>query len=856
MRTAIIGAAASMVIATVALYLPYGKWTAVLGVGLVVFLWLLSREFGLWCQRMAGAALGAVAVLNVVPALTFFGTWGDAAFGAKIEGRHWSVDLILVFASLGFAILGFLWRRSESGSGAGREQRIPGQAIQIRSSPIFTTLDRSPGAGRDQVIARRDAAGGDITKTTVNIENVYLPADPAVRALHQLPRPPDDFTGRDEELAELMNKIGTGGVTISGVRGMAGVGKTALALKLAEQLAPQYPDAQFFLDLRGAHAEQQTPLTPAEVMRHVILSCDQTRSLPEDDGALHAMYLSELQDRSALLLLDNAAGPEQLEPVIPPQGCVLLVTSRRHFALPGLAPLDLNMLEPPAARDLLLKICPRIGDHASEIAELCGHLPLALRIAASALAVRPDMAPGDYLQRLRKERLARLDGVEASITLSEALLTDERRHCLHALSVFPESLDRAAAAHVLDLDQDQADDELGALVEHSLLQWNEEARRYRMHDLVRLFADKRLEDHGRDALHLRHASFYCDLLGVADRLYREHGDQSVKGLALFDREWGNIQAGFARVSRRAPSDEQPTQLCCDYPDAGAYCLSLRQSPRERIAWLDAAVDAARRLGNAAAEATHVGNLGNVLQMRGDLDGAEAMYRKALEINEKLGRLEGVANQHGNLGYVLLTRGDLDAAVAMFRKALEIDQKLGRLEGMASAYGNLGNLLIRRGDLDGADAMLRKALEIDEKLGWLEGMAIQYGNLGIVLHMRGNLDGAETMYRKALEIDEKLGQAEGMANHYGNLGNVLKMRGDLDGATAMYRKSLEIEEKLGRLEGMGNAHGNLGSLLRARGDLAGAREHWIKSRGLFEQIGMPHMVAMVQGWLDKLPPEAE
>ena len=256
--------------------------------------------------------------------------------------------------------------------------------------------------------------------------------------------------------------------------------------------------------------------------------------------------------------------------------------------------------------------------------------------------------------------------------------------------------------------------------------------------------------------------------------------------------------------------------------------------------------------DSAAQGALYGNLGLVMKTRGDLNGAEVMYRKSLAIEEKLGQLEGMATQYGNLGLVMQTRGDLDEAEAMYRKALEIDEKLGRLKGMASHYGNLGNVMLIRRDLDAAEAMHRKSLEIEEKLGRLEGMASDYGNLGVVMQTRGDMDEAEAMFRKALEIDEKLGRVEGMASHYGNLGNVMRIRGDPDGAEAMYRKTLAIEDKLGHLEGMANTYGNLGILMETRGDLGGALEMWTKSRDLYAKLGAQHMVDKVQGWIDGLP----
>ncbi len=261
-----------------------------------------------------------------------------------------------------------------------------------------------------------------------------------------------------------------------------------------------------------------------------------------------------------------------------------------------------------------------------------------------------------------------------------------------------------------------------------------------------------------------------------------------------------------------------------------------------------ALEIDEKLGRLEGMASDYGNLGILRFTRGDLDGAEEMYRKALEINEKLGGLEGMASDYGNLGNVMRARGDLEGAEKMYRKALEIDEKLGRLEGMANQYGNLGSVLGTRGDLDGAEAMFHKALEIDEKLGRLEGMAIKYGNLGNVLETRGDLDGAEAMYRKALKINEKLGRLEGMANQYGNLGNVLDTRGDLDGAEAMYRKALKINENLGRLEGMATQYGNLGNVMWPRGDLDGAEAMFHKGLEIDEKLSRLEGMASSYGGL--------
>ena len=235
------------------------------------------------------------------------------------------------------------------------------------------------------------------------------------------------------------------------------------------------------------------------------------------------------------------------------------------------------------------------------------------------------------------------------------------------------------------------------------------------------------------------------------------------------------------------------------------------------------------------EAGVLAGLGLIHQTRGDLNKAEQMHTKSLEISEKLGWLEGMANQYGNLGLIYRMRGDLDKAERMITKSLEIEEKLGQLKGMATCYANLGVIYHTRGDLDQAEQMHTKSLEIGEKLAWLEGMASSYGNLGLIYEMRGDLNKAEQMLTKALEIDEKLGRLEGVAGSYNNLGLIYQRRGDLDKAEQMFRKSLKIGEKLSWLEGMEGSYGNLGVIYEMRGDLNKAEQMFKKSLEINEKL---------------------
>jgi tetratricopeptide (TPR) repeat protein len=432
---------------------------------------------------------------------------------------------------------------------------------------------------------------------------------------------------------------------------MGGIGKTALALKLAELLTGQYTAAQVYLNLRGAH--EQEPLSPSDAMAHVVRSFDRQAAVPESEDELRGLYLSVLSGKRALLLMDNARDTEQVEPLIPPPGCLLLVTSRRRFTLPGLHPIELKTLPPEDARKLLLKIAPRIGDHADAIAELCGYLPEALRPAASALAEHKDLSPVDYVKRLEDSR-TRLEFVEASLGLSYDLLGERLQARWRTLAVFPDTFDVAAAAAVWEVEPDEARDTLGELLRYSLVEWDEASGRYRLHDLARLYAGSRLSEDERAAAQRRHAAHYRAVLALAGDLYEKGGEYLMRGLALFDLESPNIQAGQYWATAHADKDDEAARLCNSYPNAGAYVLALRQHPRRRIDWLEAALAAAQRLNDREAEGRHLGNLGIAYANLGEPRHAIEYHEKALAISREIGDKQSEGQNLGNLGIGILT----------------------------------------------------------------------------------------------------------------------------------------------------------------------------------------------------------
>ena len=496
------------------------------------------------------------------------------------------------------------------------ERGIPRAIFIVHKDHPIRREDVETGTAEAQLRAFKERVGKEnfikffkspeeLTGQVISALSRLRPSE-GLQTLHQLPSPPADFTGREAELAELQAAIEHGGVHISGLHGQGGVGKTALALMLAQKIWPYYPDAQIFLDLKGVARQDEMagerPLRPAEAMAYVIRAFHPEAKLPEAGKDLKAMYLSVLHGKRALLLMDNARDAVQVAPLVPPQSCALLVTSRLHFTLPGLHEKRLDVLPAAKAEALLLEICSRIDGQAGAIAELCGYLPLALRLAAAALKEKENLAPADYIQQLEQHRLAALPAagtdpsMEASIRLSYGLLSPQMQQRWRTIGAFPDTFDARAAALVWQMDAFAAgglstasEETLDHLIQYSMLDWNETTRRYRLHDLMRDFARARMSADELDGAARRHAMYYLNVLAQANNLYIKGGGFIKQGLALLDLEWGSVQAGQAWAAAHAEQDKEAARLCSRYPDAGCNCLHLYKHPRERIHWLEAAL---------------------------------------------------------------------------------------------------------------------------------------------------------------------------------------------------------------------------------------------------------------------------
>lgn len=663
-------------------------------------------------------------------------------------------------------------------------------------------LDSLRGAGFNVASGERSVAyTGNAERVSINTGDTHIHnvAAPVIPTLHQLRAPVGDFVGREQEIADLLAALrGGASAAISGISGLGGIGKTELALYVAERLRDVYPDAQLVVDMRGTDERPRDPADALAACIRPFLELEQR--LPDDLQELTRIYRSVLEGKRALILLDNASDGAQARPLMPPAGSALFVTSRETISLPGLKRVTLEQLSPVEARELLRSIAPRVhADTADRICFLCGYLPLAIRAAGSLLDVTADLTPETYAEQLQDER-RRLEligaegvdlGVEASFGLSYSRLTPDAARVFRQLSVFPATFDARAEETVCE---DPEHKHLSELLRRNLVRYNAETQRYSLHDLARLFAGSRMSDDERHATRMRHAAHYLTVLGECQAFYLKGGDAIKSGLTLFDVERRNIEAGQEWAYQHSSSDEASAQLCNQYP-VGVYVLNLRQHPRESISWLEAALAAARQLNDRDSEAAHSSNLGNAYAVLGETQRAVECYEQSLTINREIGYRYGEGSVLGNLGLAYVDLGETRRAIEFSEQYLTIAREIADRRGEGNALGNLGLAYDELGETHRAVEFYEQQLTITREIGDRRGEGNALNNLGRAFAALGETRRAVEFYEQRLAIAHEIGDRRGEGSALFNTSLVLYKLGDRAKAIAHVEAALEIYEQI-------------------------------------------------------------
>ena len=504
----------------------------------------------------------------------------------------------------------------------------------------------------------------------------------------QLPPAPSNFTGRRDELDTLLefsglrDRTGDGRtVLISAVDGMAGIGKTALAIHAAHRLAGRYPDGQLFLDLHG-YTQGHEPRSPVEVLDWFLRALGvPPQQIPADAEQRVALYRERLAGIRALIVLDNAFDEAQVRPLIPGGAdCLVLVTSRRSLKdLDDAHDLTLDVL-PPADAVTLLRVvagAERVAADdpaAREIAELCGRLPLALRIAAALLRQRPSWSLEYFADRLRE--------VQAAFDLSYQGLDALHQRLFRLLGAIPgPDFDEYAAGALVDAAPSDVVRKLKDLADLNLITEHSPGR-YQMHDSIRAYAQA-IADTDRVAALGRLLDYYQHTANRAEALVARYPKRKpvpvhVPNLPDQASAWAwlrierpNLVAALQQATALTQNDRiialtagTATLLRVDGPWTLAIALHCDAS------------DAAHRNGDRLGEARALTDLGDVRTVAGDYSGAGHALQRAINLYRDLGERHGQAIALTWLGNVRGMSGDYPGAAYELQAALDLCRALG------------------------------------------------------------------------------------------------------------------------------------------------------------------------------------
>ncbi|WP_344564574.1 AfsR/SARP family transcriptional regulator [Streptomyces axinellae] len=659
-------------------------------------------------------------------------------------------------------------------------------------------------------------------------------AQPATHAARpaQLPADLPVFTGRGSELAQSHALLPPGGehptaVVISAIGGMAGVGKTTLAVHWAHEIAHRFPDGQLYVNLRGF--DPTSTAMPTDEAVHTFLDAlgVSPEQMPGGLDARVSLYRSILAERRVLLLLDNARDTTQVRPLLPTgPGCMAIVTSRNQLtgliANDGAQPLTLSPLTPAEARDFLSR---RIGakrlaeepQAADEIVARCARLPLALAIVAARAATNPSFPLRAVADELRDSH-GSLDAftggdistdVRAVFSWSYQALSAPATRLFQLLAVHTgPDISAPAAAALAGLPLREA---RGLLVEltHAHLLTEHFPGRYTFHDLLRVYATECAATEeaaaDRDRAVERLLTWYLHTADAASKYLTPQRPgvpltplpEGCRPLAFstYDQalDWctaerANLVAAVEHAATAAPGTA--------WRLAAALWgfFYLRSHTHDWHSTNQTALTAAREAHDRAGEAECLTGLANALTAAGRLDEAIGTYQQALPIYTELGDQRGCSRVTGNLGDVQLRAGRYEEAILHFHRSLRIDRALGHRWGEGIILNNLGEAYLRLGRHEEARDYLTQALSVQRGINnrWVEGVTLVH--LGTVYQQLQHYDEAVEHYHMALEAHRAVGNQWGEANAIGLLAEIHLAVGDREAARAHWTQALRLLEE--------------------------------------------------------------
>lgn len=645
----------------------------------------------------------------------------------------------------------------------------------------------------------------------------------------QLPTDLATFTGRREELARLIatatqhhDRSGANTVVISAVEGMAGVGKTQLAIHAAHKLvrAGHFTDVQLHVNLRGFDPELP-PADPSAVLEAFLRQLGvAAQQIPESRDERAAMYRDRMRDRRALVLLDNAATEDQVRDLIPAgPTCLVLITSRRSLAgLDGATPHLIDTFTETEALDLLTRIAghDRVAaepEAAARVIEYCDRLPLALALTAARLRSRPAWSLAELANRMQAGRLEAISAggraIRPVFDASYQALPDRAQQVFRLIGLHPgPDFSAAAAAALAGIAASEAAEVLELLLDEHLLQ-QKRSGRFELHDLLRAYANEQAntidpDQEHRAAVqrmldHYVHTAHAAALLVERGRdplnlpppqpgVCLEHFADHERALAWFTTEHDVLlnAAGHAAATGFHTHTWQLAHALATY-------LDRRGNWHDLTAVGNTAIQAADRLADPRGKAIARDIVARAHRRHGNLEDAQHHLRHALDLFRRIGDLDGQADTYIELARVRASQSPpaIAEALALARQAHALYQSRGHRLGQAQTLTAIGWSHARLGDCAQALACCRQALPVLEEFDDRERQAHAWDSIAYAHSYLGQHSQAAACYRRALDLCRDLGDRPLEADILNRFGDAHHAAHHPDAAHDAWQQALDI-----------------------------------------------------------------
>ncbi|NYF55655.1 AfsR/SARP family transcriptional regulator [Micromonospora purpureochromogenes] len=675
------------------------------------------------------------------------------------------------------------------------------------------------------------------------------PENRSVAPVRSLPRAISDFTGRQQTMARLVQEIEEEGARIQLIDGMAGSGKTTLAVHVAAALADRYPDAHLFVDLHG-HSER-TPLTPAAAVATLLRQLGvPAERVPLDLDDRLAVWRSELAGRRALVVLDNAAGADQVAPLLPTgPDCLVLITSRRRLVgLDEGRPSSLPVLDPDEGIELLGRVAgqERVAAEpqaAAEVVRRCGYLPLAIRLAGARLAHRPRWRVADLAERLATgggplaELAAGQRSVGQAFALSYAQVSPAAQRMFRLLGLHPGvRFDNRVAAALAELPLPETQDLLDELVDAHLAE-EVEPGRYRLHDLIREYARLLLAEPEHAAERApaieRLLDYHLHVAATISRTIESAGSRSrfrlpdpprpelVAASAAQGRGWFDENRTALTVLIRLAEAEGFLRHCWQLTRACWRSHFIGGHLDELIETHTVGLRAAERLGDEEAVAVMLNYLSSAYYRMARFGEAIRLMEVGLGLARRRGLPDEMRNTLGNLGASYAANGDFRRSKECFDESSTLIRIAAETAELANLLNNLSFALLLWGRYEEALRLARHHLLLARQVDDPIQLAHAIGHVGMIRHRMGDGVPARRLLRVALHLKRNSGNRFGEAEVLNELAVMERRAGHPEGAAAMHRAALVAMVEVGDRIGQCASRNLLARAILDQGDVSSA-----------------------------------